>query len=298
MRGNCWLIADSDGGYPAAITPFARLRKLAVRFHPGGSHAITAQGKRDLIAARLDTAKRLDRDAADALRRSVESGATLYLRGGFGSDVTESLRPVADFSFSVSAPFHAEAMTFTSHRMIPQAAENEAVKVDFAAAAAGLPDSRAEPLVMLRESGGSPRPAVFALRAGAGMIICDLARETPPQGCAAGSLDIAAGLGPLLAANRAADVEPKFPAAFNIVVDDRPINYDYFSILRLARLLEHVTGRMPEVHVDFAWTPSQMRPANGYLALLKRFGAGFVWHGFYQHVDHRSLINPDRLIAQ
>jgi hypothetical protein len=89
----------------------------------------------------------------------------------------------------------------------------------------------------------------------------------------------------------AAGIDPADRPALNLTVDDRPANFDYLTSHKLDRWLRRLDTRWPGVHVDFAWTPDQIRPARGYIETLKRYNTGIVWHGFRRHVDHRRVFD-------
>jgi hypothetical protein len=45
----------------------------------------------------------------------------------------------------------------------------------------------------------------------------------------------------------------------------------------------------PDFHLDCAWVPDQNSPARRYVEVLKRYDAGFVWHGLLSHIDHSAI---------
>jgi hypothetical protein len=98
-----------------------------------------------------------------------------------------------------------------------------------------------------------------------------------------------ASVGALAAVDWAGGRDLSIPAPVNLVVDDRPINYDYFNAGMLEALLRHLETEYPGIHTDFAWTPIHTRPHRAYLDVLSRYNTGFVWHGFLRHVDHRTI---------
>jgi len=98
-----------------------------------------------------------------------------------------------------------------------------------------------------------------------------------------------ASVGALAVVDWAAGRDPAIPAPINLVIDDRPVNYDYFNAGKLQAFLQHLDDRCPGIHTDFAWTPYHTRPHRGYLDVLARHNTGFVWHGFLRHVDHRTI---------
>ncbi len=80
--------------------------------------------------------------------------------------------------------------------------------------------------------------------------------------------------------------------AYNLLLDDRPRNFDYLNAGRVARWLANLESLAPGTHVDFAWTPAYAHPDQRYIDALKRFKTGFVWHGLFRHIDHRRLTDP------
>ena len=151
-----------------------------------------------------------------------------------------------------------------------------------------------EPLVLASGANGARRAAIFALKHGAGMAVYDLQQETG----SADQLDRSilerladpetrtADLGALAAAERASGRNVGQPVPCCVVLDDRPANFDYLQCRRLEAWLSHARSLYEDIHIDFAWTPSQSQPSHRYIDILKRFGVGFVWHGFYRRVAH------------
>jgi hypothetical protein len=168
----------------------------------------------------------------------------------------------------------------------------------------------AQPLAMASGSDGLPHPVIFAIEHGAGSLICDLT-GVPSDTIQSGGdhpgalvrlLENAAtrmsAAAPMIAVARAARLDPVGAVACDIVMDDRPANWDYFNVGELRRFLQYLRNRCSRIHVDFAWTPDQNRASRRYVQTLKQFNAGFVWHGLLRHVDHRSVSDPDRDFAQ
>jgi hypothetical protein len=101
-------------------------------------------------------------------------------------------------------------------------------------------------------------------------------------------------IGALVAVNQVSGDDWSQPPSFNIVIDDRPVNYDHFNAAAVTRFLRHVSDLYPGAHTDFAWTPCHTSVSRGYVQAMKRFPTGFVWHGLYRHVDHRMLLAPEQ----
>lgn len=175
------------------------------------------------------------------------------------------------------------------------ALRNEEVTASIELPGAQIVDCPAQVLAV-RGSGASKIPFIFAIPCEAGVVIYDLMPDEVPSGAttpivqrlanaAARSFDA----GALVAANWATGRATSTVSSFNLVLDDRPRNYDYFNAGRLTRWLARLERQCPGIHVDFAWTPNDSRPSGSYLRALKRFNTGFVWHGLLRHVDHRLL---------
>jgi hypothetical protein len=159
--------------------------------------------------------------------------------------------------------------------------------------AAGLDDS-VRPIVSSLHRSGSGMPSIFSIDVGAGLAIFDLhpdnqydERELLSELAAPSRR--AASIGALAAVDWAAGRNPAVPAPINLVIDDRPINYDYFNARTLQAFMQHLDDQCPGIHTDFAWSPTHTRPHREYLKVLGRHNAGFVWHGFLRHVDHRTI---------
>jgi len=97
--------------------------------------------------------------------------------------------------------------------------------------------------------------------------------------------------GALAAIDYAGGRDASLSAPINLVIDDRPINHDFFNNGRTERFLRHLDSRCPGIHIDFAWTPNQARVPHRYINILRNHNTGFVWHGFMRHLDHRSIMD-------
>jgi hypothetical protein len=102
----------------------------------------------------------------------------------------------------------------------------------------------------------------------------------------------------LVAFDRALGRDADRPVGCHIVLDDRPVNLDYFNFRTLRNFLRYLTDRSPGIHIDFGWTPDQNRPSRRYVEAIKQFNAGFVWHGLLHHIDHRSIARPELHFAR
>ena len=293
-RVNCLIVAEPDDPVGLLTPQFAEFRGARVKraaelgpyfdalpAQPGSLIAMSAA-----LFARLDSGHKL------LLKYVVERGATLYLRG-FKSGWTWSVEPFAGGSFHIASEPCDAGYRLTNDPIVPSALQNEIAHCRVSMAAAERFEVT-RPLLMARNSNGEERPSIFALSCGAGRVICDLvgAQNFTNEPILARLSDPAkrcADLGALFAVDIARGRELQLPAAFNLVIDDRPASHDYFSTRRLETLLRHLDAKFPGVHVDFAWTPDQTHPNRGYVDTLRAFNAGFVWHGFQHHIDHTTI---------
>jgi hypothetical protein len=306
MPGKCWLIGDHTGRFPAIAAQFARLRNMEVEFRTvdrvnGFPHI--SPGPRNLIAVDFDVLDRFDVVAKRRLKRQIERGAILYVRGGFDPGRRCTLEPFADGEFEVATVRRSASYEIAELEIVNAILRGESSRGDFAVPGAHGLTRAAEVLLLADHRDKAERPAVFGFRCGAGRAIFDLHQDIAgPDDLLICRLAHPAErhsiVGALIAVDTAAGLDPDRAVSFNLTVDDRPANYDYFCAGALRRFLEHVRRRLPGTHVDFAWTPDQNRPSRRYIDTLKEFNTGFVWHGFLRHVDHRTIPDPEREFEQ
>jgi len=293
-RPKCWLIGNSPE-LPSAAGRVARLRGLDVEICSADGAAIPSPpaARNQLIAINFDLLARLEPDAKARLREFAESGATIYVRGALEPGRRFSLLPFSDQQFEfLNKP--AAGYQFSTHPILPRAIAGERVTTQLnMPLAAGLDDS-VRPIVSSLNRSGFGTPSIFSIDVGAGLAIFDLhpddeyderdllAELTTPS-------RRVASVGALAAVDWAAGRNPAIPVPINLVIDDRPINYDYFNAGQLRAFLRHLDDQCPGIHTDFAWTPSHTRPHREYLNVLGQYNTGFVWHGFLRHVDHRTV---------
>jgi hypothetical protein len=293
-RPKCWLIGNSPE-LPSAAGRVARLRGLDVEICSADGAAIPSPPavRNQLIAINFDLLARLEPDAKARLREFAESGATIYVRGALEPGRRFSLLPFSDQQFEfLNKP--AAGYQFSTHPILPRAIAGERVTTQLnMPLAAGLDDS-VRPIVSSLHRSGFGTPSIFSIDVGAGLAIFDLhpddeyderdllAELTTPS-------RRVASVGALAAVDWAAGRNPAIPVPINLVIDDRPINYDYFNAGQLRAFLRHLDDQCPGIHTDFAWTPSHTRPHREYLNVLGQYNTGFVWHGFLRHVDHRTV---------
>jgi hypothetical protein len=243
-----------------------------------------------LIAISFDLLTRLDPEAKARIRKSAENGATVYVRGSLAPGAVYSLQPFSDQRFQFSI-VQTGGCQFSSHPILPAAIAGEQIsaRVMTIPQAVGL-DARSKPIV----SSGADRPAIFAIELGAGLVILDLHADSEDDQRdlitrLADPATRAASVGAVAAVDWAMGRRMATAAAIDLVIDDRPTNYDYFNAAKLDAFLYHLETQYPRIHTDFAWTPSDTRPHRRYIRVLRRYNTGFVWHGFLRHIDHRTI---------
>lgn len=257
----------------------------------GGAIPSIPASRNQLVAINSDLLARLGLEAKASLRKTAENGATIYVRGGLEPGRSYSLQPFSDqgFQFSIDPVGGCE---FSPHPILPAAIAGERIDAHVTSLprALGL-DGRARPIVSAAEGA-----SIFTIDVGGGMVLFDLHADDDDGESEknllaelAQALRRAASIGALAAVDWAAGRNPATPAPVNLVIDDRPINYDYFNNAQLEALLNHLESQYPGIHVDFAWTPRDTRPHRSYIDVLRRYNTGFVWHGFLRHVDHRTI---------
>ncbi len=253
-------------------------------------------GTGQLLALSFELFAQLRNEEKLQLRKWAESGATIYIRGALESGQAFSLSPLSDLEFEYSL-MPSAGYQFTRHPMLPAALAGE--KVEKSATfpcALGLGKS-AQPIVVAGDDSDRSAQSIFAFNVGAGVVVCDLNaedhdRHTSLLAKLSDPARRAATIGALVAVDWVAGRDPNLTTAVNLVIDDRPISYDYFSTSRTEMFLRHWDAQLPGVHVDYAWTPNQTHPHRRYINLLSRYNTGFVWHGFLRHVDHRTVTDP------
>ena len=240
------------------------------------------------------------------LARLVGGGATLYVRGVAPPSVTLDLRPFAPIELAIAPERRAVGYRFTASKMLPAALAGEEMVgglFEILGVERRLNPS-IEELLIVRHVDGVERAAIFALRHGGGCAIYDLHPEdetgadTPVIAWVARRELRNQFAGALVAANRAAGIDPEQLPPFNLVIDDRPLNFDHFNVAPVSALLRHIERLCPGAHTDFAWTPCHTSPCRGYLETMKKFSTGFVWHGLCRQVDHRTIAHPAAELAE
>jgi len=288
-------MADAREPFAGLVRQFADLRGVPVRFSPpdGGMLPPLPSRPGTLIAIGAESFERLASSERERVRSSVERGATLYLRG-FEPGHYYTLQPFTDSRFLVSPERSVSGYRLSADPSIPSALQNESSDADLELPISDLSATPATPLLFARCSTGKEGVSIFALRYGEGLVIYDLfpsssVDDDPILFRFTDAAKRCANLGTLIAIDSATGRSSRRQAFFNLVIDDRPVDFDYFSCSRLNRFLSHLEARFPGVHVDFAWTPNHRHPSHRYVSMLKAFNCGFVWHGCLQHIDHNKI---------
>jgi hypothetical protein len=308
-RPACLLLHDSRNEQPPLIArQYALLRRFDGRIidlAAGASPSICAQVPRTtIIAMSARSLAMLGRHACQQLAQLVHRGATLYVRGGFGPGGPVEFTSLG-LRFETSELRESTSYRLASGPLIPSAFENETGCGRFEFRHALRLDEPFEPLIVAGGV-GNEQPVCFAIRYHDGVVICDLQDDVLPE--AAGDAPIIERLGvpamrvweisALIAVEHACERDFKLPVPFNIVLDDRPANFDFFRTGRLEKWLAHLTSLMPDACLDFAWIPSQTRPPHSYVEMAEKFRVNFVWHGLNRHTDHSELIDIDGELAR
>jgi hypothetical protein len=273
----------------------ARLRGLDVEVCPADGAAIpsSSAARNQLIAINFAQLSRLEPDAKARLREAAENGATIYVRGALEPGRRVSLQPFSDQEFEfLNKP--ADGYQFSTHQILPDAIAGERVVTQLNMPMAVGLDHSVRPIVSSLHRLGFAPPSIFSIELGAGIAIFDLHPDHEYD-----ERDLltelseparrAASIGAVAAVDWVAGRNPAIPVPINLVIDDRPINLDYFNAGSLQAFLQHLDDRYPGIHTDFAWTPTYTRPHRRYLDVLAAHNTGFVWHGFLRHVDHRKI---------
>ena len=292
----CYLLVGPDGQIPVAAAQLARLRDMRIDTTSAAGLGLPGLPTRSksLIAMSFKRFESMTAEQGCLLRRFVQNGAVLYLRGGLLPGARCALRPFADGELRLSAESRATAYHCVAAEMVPSAMHYEYARGDFMIPGAETAERSLEPALLAHHRDGIIRPAIFALACGSGWVIFDLHPDDRPSliPIVARLSDPAAlpsVVGAMIAVDLAVGRDMQRPSTFNLVVDDRPANLDYFNSRHLGQFLVHLRQLCPSVHIDFAWTPEQTHPDRSYIEVLRRFDAGFVWHGLKRHVDHRSI---------
>jgi hypothetical protein len=302
VNRSCWLIGDAGGCAPVLASQFARLRGLEVRdgrgsAGPESSLPSARSGSDPLIATTFAAFDRMTSRERESLRASVNSGATLYLRGGASYGVRHRLAPLLDSSFTVGLASEVAGYRFTDHPMIPSVLRSEETPLAEALNCVSDLSGPAEPILLARHQSGAESPVVFAYRIGRGAIICDVqpddeTADTPLIWRMADPLQRRVNASAMIAADRVAGRDPSNAVPFNLTIDDIPLGYDYLNESMLEDFLDHAGSRYAGMHLDCAWIPTSQLISRRYVEMLKDRGAGFVWHGMHRHVDHQKIEDP------
>ena len=301
MDNSCLLADDpGDGSLPLGVAQFAQLLGLqcGVLCRGGLLDVSSSRQNGTLVAMSYRTLRSLSTLLANRLRTLVRAGASLYIRGGFPRGEQCLLAPLVSASFSYVPGRVAQTYRIEANPLVPAVLRGEVASGSFQLPSARGISEQIRPLATARFEAAEWAPFLFGVKCGAGVIICDLlpdsALQSPNEPIVDRLADPAkrcADLGALVAARLGARIDPEARAGLSLVVDDRPANFDYLNASNLRRWLSRAESKFPGAHVDFAWTPDQLRPANSYVDTLKRFNTGIIWHGFKHHINYRHATN-------
>jgi len=289
----CRLLSDDCRG-GSRSEEIARFCGASVERHPLSERSLSTSGDAAgiLIAITFERLAGLSPALKSQLKDCVARGATLHVKGELAPGQNYTLAPFVEGGLSAMPATASIGYRLSGHPLMPSALRNEEQAAELAVAAASRLPANAEPLLSIRAA-GTDYASIFLVRVGGGIVICDTVPELaadarPLLQALEEPAALPAALGPMVAANRAWKLYPD-ETFFNLVIDDRPANFDYFNSARLLGLLRHLNRAHPGVHLDFAWTPDQSHPSRSYIETLKGFRTGFVWHGLRRHIDHRSI---------
>jgi hypothetical protein len=279
----------SGGGAPerAPAADFAELRGLTPRSDAPADAA--------MIAASWDAWDGASADTRRAIAARVGAGAILHLGGAMEPRNLIELAPFAERAIgAVSA--RAASIVLTADPLIPRPLRCERLAAAVDCVGAGELPATMMPLMLAHPAGAPPVAVVFAIQHGAGFVICDTVADDgggrPIFERLSDPAARTAAIGALIASELASGRDLEDPGTYNLTLDDRPANLDYFSLGALRDWLSHTRAIAPDAWLDCGWTPDQNRPLRRYVDTLKRFGAGFAWHGFLHHIDHSKLEDP------
>ena len=291
---SCWILSGGDARKRAPAADFAELRGLMPR-------AQAESGVPALIAASWDTWDAIGPDTRGAVAAGVRAGAVLHLGGRMEPRRLIGLAPFLDGSIAARTA-RAANFRLTADPLIARPLREERVAAGADCVGAGDLAASMMPLMVAEGADGAAVAVVFAIQYGDGFVICDTVADDDGGRSIFERLGDpatrAASLGALIAAELASGRDLEDPGIYNLTLDDRPANLDYFSHGTLREWLAHMREVAPDARLDCGWTPDQNRPLRRYVETLKEFGAGFAWHGFLHHVDHSKIEDPQADFAQ
>jgi hypothetical protein len=295
---SCWLLDGAGAGRHSCAARFARLRGIIFR-ECADVESIPAEVRGPtMVAVSAAHLHAIPAPGKRHLANLVAQGASLYVRGVPPAGAALDLAPFVQSHVIIDPETRATRYRFSASRMLPAAIAREKAAGDFRAHGAHDLPGQAEELLMVRHADGTERPAIFALRHGNGYVIYDLHEEeddcfeVPLVDRLANPQSRHQDIGAMVAADSAIGRDVLRLPPFDLMIDDRPINLDYFGVKAMRELLLHLEGVCPNMHIDFGWTPRYSSPSRRYIEVMKRFSTGFVWHGLYRHVDHRTIADP------
>jgi hypothetical protein len=282
---------------PTLAAQFARLRGLEIAQGAAVAGSLSAASTGGLVAISFATLNQMSASERASFRAALDSGTTLYIRGGVQSGVRYDLAPLFDASLAIGRIESPVSCRVTQDRLIPAVLRGEETPLEGEVTCAFDLSGPIAPILLARDANGAESAVVFACRTGRGVIICDVqpddeSGDTPLIWRLADPDQRHLNLSALIAADRAAGRDVSRAVSFNLTIDDIPLGYDYLNEPKLEEFLGHIEKRCVGVHLDCGWIPTSQRISKRYVDILKSHGAGFVWHGMHRHVDHQNIEHP------
>ena len=291
---SCWVLADGDPRERPPAVDFAELRGLTPR-------AQAQSGVPALIAASWHTWDAAGPDARGVIAAQVRAGAVMHIGGRMEPRSVIDLAPFIAGAIAARTA-RAASLRLTADPLIARPLRDERIAAAADCVGAGDLTASMMPLIVAEAADEAPVTVVFAIQFGDGFVICDTIAEDSGGASIferlAEPATRAASIGALIAAELASGRDLEDPGLYNLTLDDRPANLDYFTLRNLREWLRHTRELAPAARLDCGWTPDQNRPLRRYVETLKEFGAGFAWHGFLRHIDHSKIADPQADFAR
>lgn len=300
---SCWFVDSDRAEARGLLAQYADACACEYRHYRSVSELPHRIPRGALIAISGSSLSTLGDTELVRLTSAVDSGATLYIRGVVtGRWAMRKVCMAALLDLRISPKAWAGSYGFTASELVPRALRHEAANAALEVCGAECVSPEVEVLVTARCLDGMERAIILTLPVGRGRVIYDLNShwqdsDDPVVARLANPAERISVVGPLIALSAAMTNGTGRESVFNLTVDDRPTNHDYFSTITLRSWLRDVNNRCPGAHIDFAWTPRYGRPARAYVEAIKYAGGGFVWHGFLRHVDHTKIEEVEREIV-
>ena len=275
----CVLIADSrHERFPLVAYQWAALRGIRCWRMDLATGDFSASGlaPKALLALSYPTLTSFNPAELFALKIAVRRGATLYVRGGFSTGQRCALTPFGSGAFVVGATQRTGGYRLADHWLLPQVLRNEVSGAALDLPAAHTAEGTVQALASRLGAGAGELAFICAIPCGGGVVIYDLMPDEVALGAAAPIAkrlaDPAArcfDLGALAAVNHASGRPAATLAQYNLVLDDRPRNLDYFNVARVTRWLAQVERSCPGTHVDLLFNGASGPSAAGFQPLAE-----------------------------